>query len=197
MARRKTLLPEVRREHESALGDFRVAAGMTIVDLAERARVSVNLIQRLQNGYASPVWTEGQRAGIWKPKTLAICAVLGAEPEDVFPGYACRLQYRGDLSPEQIHAITHVTEARDPEDRAERARELVPLLAAIRPKDREALVLTSLLGLTLDEAGFVLGVSHERVRQMVAKAMRTCRSIVAKRVLREAIPAQGRGMAAG
>jgi transcriptional regulator with XRE-family HTH domain len=187
MARRKTQLPEVRREHESALGDLRVAAGLTIGELARQVGVSGALITNLQCGYASPTFLRGPRAGTWKPKTLAICAVLGAEPEDVFPGYACRLQYRGELTPAQVHAITHVSEPSDPEARVEGRSELIGILCGMKPKLREVLVLRC-LGFTLEEVGEVLGVSRQRACQLAANAERVARDKTIKLAMAEDKP---------
>ena len=170
MARRKAQLPEVRREHESPLGEYRVAAGLSTAELARRAKIPIGTISQLQNGMVTPIYQMGKRKGRWKEGALAIAEVLQVPVEDLFPRYACRLASTADLAPAQVCSISHTTSGADPHDQVEAMDNLIKVLQPLDSKTRESILLVECLGLSLRDAGRVLGISGTRVGQLIYRA---------------------------
>src|SRR5207244_7742951 len=72
-----------------------------------------------------------------------------------------------------------VAEGRSPEEeheRSERARATLEAIAALPPREREALVRTSIHGDSGRETALALGVSEDVVRQLVHRARRRARA---------------------
>ncbi len=108
--------PRIRsdREYESPLGQYRVEAGLRVMELEKLSGVGIGTIGRLQNGTMSPVYEKsrgGVSVGSWKPDALKLTEVLGnilkenyqlrypfdkdipeVTVEDMFPRYACKVR---------------------------------------------------------------------------------------------------------
>jgi transcriptional regulator with XRE-family HTH domain len=76
-----------RKEYESPINDYRIAAGLTHKELAVRAHVLCTSITALASGISSPIKGNGQL----KKDAERLCEFFKVAPEDLFPRYLCSL----------------------------------------------------------------------------------------------------------
>jgi transcriptional regulator with XRE-family HTH domain len=86
-----------RKEYESPINDYRIAAGLTHKELASRANVLRTSISALASGISSPIMENGQL----KKDAKRLCEFFKVAPEDLFPRYLCSLNssYKFDIQP--------------------------------------------------------------------------------------------------
>ena len=150
--------------------------------LARDSKVSSRLVYEYLNLKLAPVRQDGE----WRGCILAISRTLRRLPEDLFPPPFLRRalttnRVTREIDAEQLPALMGGTPsiAYDPERAVAMGDALGALNAALgRLRQREQHVLKMYYGLdgeethTLDEIGRTLGVSRERVRQILARAQR-------------------------
>jgi transcriptional regulator with XRE-family HTH domain len=181
MPRLLSLRPD--REYESAIGEHRVAQGLTIRELSEASGASQQMISGLQNGMISPVYEDSFRCGHIKPSAKSVCEALAIDLEDAFPRYFCKIRTVGsDFTQEQIDQIVHSTPYQDPLSamlRAEAKSFLTQSLSLLLPREADVLMCRYGIGGGHIESYHVLaekyGVTRERIRQIEFKALRKLR----------------------
>ena len=150
--------------------------------LARDSKVSSRLVYEYLNLKLAPVRQDGE----WRSCILAISRTLRRLPEDLFPPPFLRRalttnRVTREIDAEQLPALMGGTPsiAYDPERAVAIGDALGALNAALgRLRQREQHVLKMYYGLdgeethTLDEIGRTLGVGRERVRQILARALR-------------------------
>jgi RNA polymerase sigma-70 factor (ECF subfamily) len=87
-----------------------------------------------------------------------------------------------DLSPEEQRAAQTLATGGDPVDRTATRDVLERAMASLGPKDRQALILADVQGLTPAEVGAVLGCSPLAARIRLHRARRAMREMVARLV---------------
>jgi transcriptional regulator with XRE-family HTH domain len=79
------------RDYESPIHEYRVAAGLTLNELARAINTSATSISALANGSASPIYEIGAKKGKLKIVAQDLCAFFNKEPSDLFPRYFCNI----------------------------------------------------------------------------------------------------------
>lgn len=154
---------------------FRVDKGLSVSELAKKAKCSTNEISALANGSISPIYEKKADKGI-KDNVIRICTVLDCTPEDVFPRYFCAInRHKGDDLPpyEQISERLAISS----EDIFSE-KELVSFLidrANLSHKSKKYLFYRFVENMTLDEIGAIFKVTREYVRQKIEKILAAIR----------------------
>jgi transcriptional regulator with XRE-family HTH domain len=88
-----------RKDYESPLNDYRIAAGLTHKELAAKANVQCTMISALANGTFSPIKENG--SGQLRKDAKKLCEFFKVGPEDLFPRYVCSLNrsHKFDMQP--------------------------------------------------------------------------------------------------
>jgi len=161
----------IRRAVNSSARTVRVPLYM--VELAARAK-QVQAALRAEMGREPPMEVLARRLGLSAPRARALLRVLRAETRSLD-----REVTTGSGAAVSLAAVLHSADAPRPEDEVLGRMELEALermLASI--DEREARVLSLRFGLdgdgpmTLRQAGKVLGLSRERVRQLEKRALK-------------------------
>jgi hypothetical protein len=86
-------LPSYRseRDYESPLHEYRVAAGLTIKELAAAVCSNGTQIGALANGTKSPLIESGANKGKLKDVAQSLCDFFNVDPADLFPRYFCKI----------------------------------------------------------------------------------------------------------
>jgi RNA polymerase sigma factor (sigma-70 family) len=186
------------RLRNNRLKERREALGMTQPELAAAAGVSPSAYQELEALRRSPRKRED---GGWRDIATQLARFHCVEPEELFPPsvlavetpVATRRINAGDILPLLSAHQQRLLEGPDAaHDRAELREQVQRALAGLRP--REAEVLRLRFGLdggderTLEQAGVVLDVQKERVRQLEARALRRLRHPSRADGLRDFLP---------
>jgi transcriptional regulator with XRE-family HTH domain len=88
-----------RKEYESPINEYRVAAGLTHKELAAETNISSPTICSLANGTLSPIREKG--GGQLRKDAKKLCEFFNVGPEDLFPRYVCSLNrsYKFEIQP--------------------------------------------------------------------------------------------------
>lgn len=141
-------------------------------ELCRKCGVSQGLLSRYLVMKESPILLNGD----WKESAFDVSSALGMEPEEIWPDYMRRIALRKstvelDALVDQIAVLSNGE------------REMAIKLAAMKilntdrlmPRSREVLKMRFMDGLTLAEAGKIVGVGMERIRQIESHSLRTLR----------------------
>ena len=141
-------------------------------ELCRKCGVRPTIVSRYLIMKESPILMNGD----WKESAFDVSSALGLEPEEIWPDYMRQIALRKstvelDASVDQIAEL------------ASGEGQLAIKLAAMKiidthrimPRYREVIRMRFFDDLTLEEAGKVVGVTRERIRQMECKAMRELR----------------------
>jgi RNA polymerase sigma factor (sigma-70 family) len=190
-------LPHVKeyKEHESPLGEFRVAKGLTVDELAEKCNTVIGVIGRLQNGMMTPYYlrdnkSKGTRRGDVRIEVETMSEVLRASIAELFPRYICDIE-RYDRPRERVPFVESQLEDFSVNFQyanirnSDRKFEVFEIFEkamdeALSPREKDVLIGRFYKDLTLDEVGCGLAVSGERVRQVEKTALRRLRAFFNK-----------------
>lgn len=174
------------RECETKVGEIRVKRGLTLQELAQKAQCSMQNVWELSWGRTAPVYLAGKRKGLVKGVAQRICDALCVDPSEAFPLYVCGVDFRpedDEGAAELLYGDWSVDASRDPAEVCEN-REFAQLLCVSMTKKEVLSLVMSASGNGLLEIGESLGgVSQERARQVMKKAIRkavTRKHIIAK-----------------
>jgi RNA polymerase sigma factor (sigma-70 family) len=189
LSRQASVLPN--REHESNIGEYRVAQGKTIKDLVEKTGVDQSAISSLQNGMTAPIYLVGKRAGQVKPWVEKICQELNASVADLFPRYFCRIDpYIGHyLTTHQMSGVSigdYVDISQyDALEQVELEKIVAQILASL-PSEEETIIRERIFEeKTIRDIGENLNLTPSRIRQIEAQALRKLRHYTRSRKLKE------------
>lgn len=170
-----------RREKESNLDDFRLAAGLFIREVCKQAGVRPSAYSSLNSGISAPFNARGELS----PSAKKLCTFFNAEPSDLFPRYACdfrRLKEPLVYAQAVDMGFGKPVVLDDPADRYEQLEDIQRLHATLHTLDpREEEVLHMRFGFneyaehTLDEIAEKFDISRERARQIEKKALNRLR----------------------
>jgi len=163
------------RECETMLGKIRVKRGMTIKKLSALSGVPSQKVYDLTWGREAPIYTIGPQNGEVKPSVKRICAILKADPSEVFPLYICGVDFRPNdekLTTELLTGEGSYLMSRDPAELLEADDWCWKSCKELNRRERFALVSIDVCDATLDELGDILSVSRERARQLHKTGMR-------------------------
>jgi len=185
---RRIYLPFINpdREYESPLGQYRVARGLTINELAEKCGIHLSNLVDLQNGMLPPYYlkknsSKGVNEGDLRPGIETMCKVLGASLGELFPRYICdieRYKVQRSFVPSQLEEFHPSVQFTNPEKSAanlELKKEASKCLATLSPREEAILRMRIYEGETLEEIGEYFDITWVRVRQIEAKALRKLR----------------------
>lgn len=162
-----------KKEYENNLAQARVEAGLTIRELAKRADTNIDIISGLQNGMRSPLKLVGGY-GI-KPCVEKIAAILHKAVSELFPRSICEIA-RATFDPEDEARLLigeySLRSCHNNNGKLE-ARQIIELvLKKLTSREKVIILGMYLEGKTLEETGFELNITRERVRQIENKALR-------------------------
>lgn len=176
----KTLLPRFRadKEYESNLSEMRVALGLTIKEICEKAGIRSTEYTVLNSGQRSPL----DRYGNPCAQAQKLCSVLNADLSDIWPRYFCNINQYEEFPEDQVIDEFHSgMKGETPEEiyeRKELALEMKKIVDALEYKERKAVMR---LNSTLDQIGEDLGgLTRERVRQIESNAYSSIRRGIKK-----------------
>jgi transcriptional regulator with XRE-family HTH domain len=141
-------------------------------ELCRKCEISPTIVSRYLIMKESPILQNGE----WKESAFDVSSAVGLEPEEIWPDYMRQIALRKstvelDASVDQIVALSNG----DGQLAIKLAAMKIIDTHRIMPRYREVLKMRVMDGLTLEEAGKVVGVTRERIRQMECKAMRELR----------------------
>ena len=145
------------------------------MELARKATVHPNDVYNLLNLRRSPKCSEG-----WRPAVLAICKVLGAEPDDIFPEHLHHElptnRIGSFVERDQLSGLSapHLSPAEQCMQ-SEASNTMLSVLDTLAPTEKTVLHSRFYRNLSLEATGAITGHSRERVRQIEAKALRKLR----------------------
>jgi transcriptional regulator with XRE-family HTH domain len=174
-------LPRVdsKREYESPIHEYRVAAGLTIRELAIQAGVSAEAISSLANGMRAPVTKLGQLT----KSARKLCDFFSVGPEELFPRYICSLDqsYKFEIEPYEMWSEYAAEDHADRLLRRFYARQILRASQAhLTPRQKKYLTLCVFESHTLAEAASIEGVSYTRAKQILEITLRRLRLAAAK-----------------
>lgn len=168
-------LPRYRqnKEYESPIHEYRVAKGLTHKELSKQAKVSLQYITELANGMMSPFLKNGELCTPAK----RLCEFFNVEPSDLFPRYACDINrnFKHEVVPYETYTEKLAKSSEDLAALREMRIEVNKILTDLNKIEREVVIRTFLLNDTLEGIGKNLNMTKERVRQILAKALRRLR----------------------
>ena len=164
------------RLSNNRMKERRVALGMTVRQLAERAGVSVAAIVSYHRFGRSP---RNAKSGNWTSTALALAAALETTPEELWPKTVQAIgvssftttMTEGALEKYYLEASQQCADRLDLEARIEDREKLQLAQHAISclPERYQRILSRSVAGDTLDEIGAQEGITRERVRQLLKK----------------------------
>lgn len=144
----------------------------TSAELCRKCGIGGNVLSRYLVMKESPILMNGD----WKESAFDVSSALGMEPEEIWPDYMRQIALRRsvvelDASVDQIATLS----SGEGEMAIKLAAMKIIETHRIMPRYREVIRMRIEDGLTLEEAGKVVGVTRERIRQMECKALRELR----------------------
>jgi RNA polymerase sigma factor (sigma-70 family) len=167
------------REWENNLQKIRTDQYLTIKDISEKAGVPACMWGDLANGMTSPLWLGGNRRNEIKPWVQKLLDALGCTFAEAFPRYVCDLE-RSGVTVEQTLSLSLSTLTRRQASAKEQhleglRRDLTRLLSTLRPREEHVVRLVFFAGHSFAGAGGLMGLTTERIRQIIQKALRKLR----------------------
>ena len=183
---RRSGLPSIdsRREYESPIHEFRVAAGLTCKELAKQSGVPMGTIYALANGMVSPMKENG--SGELRKPAKILCKFFEVGPEVLFPRYVCSLDrsFKHDVLPYETWSerVANGEVGKREKDRI--IKQVVVIgFKILTQRERRILVCIYYNDESYEDIGKKEGVSRERIRQIVIKALRRLKKIILVRNL--------------
>ena len=179
------------KEWESNLNKIRVEEGFTIKRLSDKVGSNAGAIGLLANGMMSPIaasTTSGRFKGDIKYVVERLCDVLKCTPADLFPRYICDIRRNvPHLEPFQILDITcgDYTHKNNFTEKIIILKILNNILSTLRPREEAIVRKYYYDGFTFKEIGEYFGLTVERTRQILLKALRKIRHPTHWRRLRD------------
>lgn len=139
-------------------------------ELCRKCEISPTIVSRYLIMKESPILMNGD----WKESAFDVSSALGMEPEEIWPDYMRQIALRKstvelDASVDQIAALS----SGEGQLAIKLAAMKIINTHRLRPRYREVLKMRFINDMTLEEAGKVVGVTRERIRQMESKSLRT------------------------
>jgi RNA polymerase sigma factor, sigma-70 family len=162
-----------KKEYESPIHEFRVAAGLTYKELMKQSNVDVASISALANGMMSPIKENG--SGELRKSAKLLCQFFEVGPEILFPRYICTIDrsFKHEVLPYETWSerVADGNIERSEKDRIIK-HTVQTGLNRLTEKERRILVSYYFNGETYRQIAVKEGFSVERVRQIVMKALR-------------------------
>jgi RNA polymerase sigma factor (sigma-70 family) len=181
------VLPHIRqnREYESPIGQYRVAMGLTIKELAEKCDEITSVICGYQNGTILPYYIVGNKnkgipPGTVRPSAEKLCEIFNVKLSDLFPRYICDIErYNGpeNRTPftksqlEDIYGSFQYVNTEELEKKVEVREILTDVLARISPRKEAVIRKRFYEDMTLEEVGNDFCLSRDRIRQIEGRAL--------------------------
>tara|TARA_R110002050_G_scaffold7318_1_gene28552 strand:+ start:42 stop:686 length:645 start_codon:yes stop_codon:yes gene_type:complete len=110
----------------------------------------------------------------WTDLALDVAAMVGKEPEDLWPDHLRELQLAKSTSEMEVglDSVKRLIQDGTTEKTLSQISAISTLSEALTPRERKCLAMRFALGHSLEETARVLGVTRERARQIEAKAIR-------------------------
>jgi len=159
------------KEYESPLNAYRVAAGLTHKELAEKAGVHRGITSYFASGTESPLYVNPRnRESAIKPAAQKIADALNVSFEDLFPRYFCKLNLEQGFLECQLQNLIMMRPI-DGFEMIERRDLLEKLMSSLTPREKKAIKSIFWEGETLEEAGEKLGVTKARMGNIMNEAI--------------------------
>uniref|UniRef100_A0A6M3JN34 Putative sigma-70 region domain containing protein n=1 Tax=viral metagenome TaxID=1070528 RepID=A0A6M3JN34_9ZZZZ len=170
-------------EMESLIRDIRLEKGLTIEQLSDLAEIKPSYVSCLQNGLLSPIYLIGKLAGRIKPGAQKIADALDVPVESLFPRYFCEIARNELLESQLLHMSLSGWSVSPLSSGIKQSLELAMSRVLKSLGKRQDEIIRRRFGLyngderpqTYREISDLLGRSHERIRQLEAKALRRLR----------------------
>ncbi len=110
----------------------------------------------------------------WTDLALDVAAMVGKEPEELWPEHLRELQLSKSSSEMEVglDSVNRLIQDGTTEKTLSQISAISTLSEALTPRERRCLAMRFALGHSLEETARVLGVTRERARQIEAKAIR-------------------------
>ena len=110
----------------------------------------------------------------WTDLALDVAAMVGKEPEDLWPDHLREFKLSKSTSEVEIDldSVKQLIQDGTSEKSLSQISAISKLSENLTPRERQCMAMRWALGHTLDETARVFGVTRERVRQVEAKAIR-------------------------
>ena len=162
-----------KREYESPIHEFRVAAGLTCKELMKQSNVNLTSIFALANGMMSPIKENG--SGELKESAKLLCQFFEVGPEVLFPRYICTIDrsFKHEVLPYETWSERVADGSIERLEKNRIIKRTVQTgLNILTEKERRILHSYYFNDESYRQIAIKEGVSVERIRQIVMKALR-------------------------
>ena len=144
----------------------------SVADLSRKLVRGKSQLQSLVTMKAKPFNDKG-----WTDLALDVAAMVGEEPEELWPEHIRELQLLKSTSEMEVglDSVKRIIQDGSTEKTLTQFSAISDLSQELTPRQRECIALRFALKHTLDETAKVLGVSRERARQIEAGSLRRMR----------------------
>lgn len=156
------------KEHESNLTEYRLAAGLTVLELCGKLGIKQMTYSGLNSGSLAPV----NYRGVVSENAYKLAEFFGADLSDLFPRYFCTVPQAGLLDDQIIGCFQPEFLDADRDDpelvaiRMQLRRMIVESFNGMKKAEKVVFQRRLLDDDTLDDIGKDMEVSRERVRQI-------------------------------
>ena len=141
----------------------------SVADLARKCHLHQTRVNSLVTMKVKPFNQNG-----WTDLALDVAAMVGKEPEDLWPDHLRELKLIKSTSEMEVdlESVKQLIQDGTSEKSLSQISAISKFSEALTKRERQCMAMRWALGHTLDETARVFGVTRERTRQIEAKAIR-------------------------
>ena len=196
---RRGRLPYVdaKREYESPIHEFRVAAGLTCKELAKQSGVAMGAIYALANGMMAPIKENirGELSGELRKSAKLLCKFFEVGPEVLFPRYICSLDrsFKYEVQPYETWSERVANGSIDRNEDYRMAKRTVLIgLNVLTQRERRILISAFYYDESYAEIARREGVGRATISHIAIKALSRCERALRKNGIKNIGEAYGR-----
>ena len=150
----------------------------SVADLSRKLVRGKSQLQSLVTMKAKPFNDKG-----WTDLALDVAAMVGEEPEELWPEHIRELQLLKSTSEMEVglDSVKRIIQDGSTEKTLTQFSAISDLSSGLSPRERRCISLRFALHQSLEETAKVMGVTRERARQIECKALRKMRFYATKR----------------
>ena len=150
----------------------------SVADLSRQLVRGKSQLQSLVTMKAKPFNDKG-----WTDLALDVAAMVGEEPEELWPEHIRELQLLKSTSEMEVglDSVKRIIQDGSTEKTLTQFSAISDLSSGLSPRERRCISLRFALHQSLEETAKVMGVTRERARQIECKALRKMRFYATKR----------------